>query len=243
MDNSSFLAPPHPVIVGHRGDPARHRENSLAGIIAGLGADGAVELDARLTADGHLVLSHDPDFGGLTVAQTSWSELAGLDERPSLLDEAVSIPGRLDIEIKNSPLEPGFDDRGLLARMVASRARPGDIVTSFYWPDLTHIRQSRASVATGLLVAEGGSAPDALLFAAGAGHALVAAHDSLIDEALVGKASRIGVSIAAWTVNDLARARDLSRWGVAAIISDHPHAIVAALGPGRVDGRPGTEAP
>ncbi|MFJ2741296.1 glycerophosphodiester phosphodiesterase [Streptomyces sp. NPDC087440] len=51
----------HPVLaVGHRGDPYRFRENTLASIRSALdlGAD-AVEVDVRLTRDGVPVLLHD----------------------------------------------------------------------------------------------------------------------------------------------------------------------------------------
>ncbi|MCI0588093.1 MAG: glycerophosphodiester phosphodiesterase [Planctomycetes bacterium] len=51
---------PRPLLVGHRGAPLAAPENSLAAFEAALrgGAD-AVECDARLTADGAVVLHHD----------------------------------------------------------------------------------------------------------------------------------------------------------------------------------------
>jgi glycerophosphoryl diester phosphodiesterase len=47
--------------VAHRGDPYRHRENTLPSLRSAVlaGAD-AVEMDVRLTADGVPVLLHDP---------------------------------------------------------------------------------------------------------------------------------------------------------------------------------------
>lgn len=49
------------VAVAHRGDPYRHRENTLPSLRSALraGAD-AVEIDVRLTRDGVPVLLHDP---------------------------------------------------------------------------------------------------------------------------------------------------------------------------------------
>ena len=165
------------------------------------------------------------------MASTAWSEFADLDgERPCLLDEAISIPGRLDIEIKNLPGEPGFDPTGRLALMAASRARAADIVTSFYWPDLDLIRARRPEVSTGLLVAEGGPARDAVAYAVDGGHAAVIAHDSLIDENMLVASAEAGIPVVAWTVNDEERSIELSRAGVAAIITDRPHVIASALG-------------
>ena len=230
---SSFLAGPWPVIAGHRGDRRRYPDNTLTGIISGLAADGAVEVDVRLAADGHLVLSHDSEISAHAVAETPWPLLAELEigdgHRPCLLDEALAIPGRFDLEVKNLPTETGFDPAGRLALSVATRARPGDIVTSFYWPDLDRVRSHAPHVATGLLVGEDGSARDAFVHATATGHTAVAAHDDLIDGALMSAAAAAEVAMVAWTVNDPNRARELSQLGVAAIISDHPHTISAAL--------------
>lgn len=46
--------------IAHRGDPVRHRENTLPAIAAAVeqGAD-LVEIDVRLTGDGTVVLLHD----------------------------------------------------------------------------------------------------------------------------------------------------------------------------------------
>jgi glycerophosphoryl diester phosphodiesterase len=55
------MSRPSVLAVAHRGDPYRHRENTLGSIAAAVaaGAD-AVEVDVRLTRDGIPVLLHDP---------------------------------------------------------------------------------------------------------------------------------------------------------------------------------------
>ena len=55
-----FAQPPHPLIFAHRGASAHAPENTLAAFLVALqqGADG-IELDAKLTADGHVVVIHD----------------------------------------------------------------------------------------------------------------------------------------------------------------------------------------
>lgn len=221
------------VVVGHRGAPDRHPDNTLAGLMAGLDADGAVEVDVRLSQDGRLVLAHGPQIGGLVVADTAWPELRGLDlgsgHRLCLLDEVLAIPGRVDLEVKNLPGQPGFDPDGRLALLVASRARSGDIVTSFYWPDMDMVRGRVPGVATGIIIGEGGSFEDGLSHCRRQGHMAIAAHDSLLDRRLCEMAAGDGVAVLAWTVNEMARGRELSHWGVAAIISDHPEMMTAAF--------------
>lgn len=213
------------VVVGHRGNPADHPENSLGGVVSGLAEVGRVEVDIRLTADGRLVLSHDPDIAGRPIAETTWPDLS----HPTLLDEVLAIPGQVNLELKNLPGEPGFDSEGRMALLVASRARPGDIITSFYWPDVDLIRRRVDGVATGLIIGEGGAAADGLAHAVERGHRALAAHHSLVDIALCRSAADAGIAIMAWTVNAVDRARELSGMGVTAIISDDPRSIFTGL--------------
>lgn len=56
-----------PLVIGHRGAPLEHVENTLRSYIAavGSGAD-ALEIDVQLTCDGHVVCCHDPDLERIT---------------------------------------------------------------------------------------------------------------------------------------------------------------------------------
>jgi glycerophosphoryl diester phosphodiesterase len=70
-----------PLIVGHRGVPLLHQENTLAGFRRAVAlAVPAVELDVRLTADGRAVCVHDEDLERLTgdggrVSELTWDQL------------------------------------------------------------------------------------------------------------------------------------------------------------------------
>lgn len=87
----AFLAPRRrPMVVGHRGVPRLHQENSLAGFrrAVELGIP-AVELDVRLTADGRAVVLHDHALMRLTghpgdVDDLRWDQLARLRLRREL---------------------------------------------------------------------------------------------------------------------------------------------------------------
>jgi glycerophosphoryl diester phosphodiesterase len=91
MAGNPFLAPKvRPIVVGHRGVPALHQENTLAGFrrAVELGVP-AVELDVRLTADRRAVCIHDHRLDRLTgtdanVLDLTWDELSKLRIRRDL---------------------------------------------------------------------------------------------------------------------------------------------------------------
>ncbi|MET9804900.1 glycerophosphodiester phosphodiesterase [Streptomyces sp. NPDC006368] len=98
-----------PVIVAHRGDPYRVRENTVASIRSAFarGAD-AVEIDVRLTRDGVPVLLHDDSLkrlwrvdrplDRLTLAEVR--ELTGPEGVPTLRDALVAAgPHRVMIDL------------------------------------------------------------------------------------------------------------------------------------------------
>lgn len=215
-------------MVGHRGDTERYPENSLAAIAAALEAVGATEIDIRVSRDGHLVLAHDAHIDDMEIADSTWPELAEVRRAGHpvcLLDEVMALPGHLDLEVKNLPFQPGFDDSGRPALLVASRARRGDIVTSFYWPDMDLIHRRAPGVATGLLVADPDLMEAAVDHAEDMGHVAVVPEDPLVDEAWCRRARDAGLAVMVWTVNEPERARELYQFGVTAIISDVPRQI------------------
>ena len=83
------------MVVSHRTNAGTHAENSIAGIEAAL-ADGAdaVEFDLRATADGELVLLHDPLLlrtagDPRAVEQVTLGELRGIALRDGRTSEAA----------------------------------------------------------------------------------------------------------------------------------------------------------
>ena len=91
MPPNPFLAPKVlPLVVGHRGVPLLHQENTLAGFrrAVELGLP-AVELDVRLTADRRAVCLHDADLERLTgtaanIADLTWDQVSRLRIRTEL---------------------------------------------------------------------------------------------------------------------------------------------------------------
>ncbi|MGW9026665.1 glycerophosphodiester phosphodiesterase [Streptomyces sp. NPDC055722] len=98
--------------VAHRGDPYRHRENTLASLRSAVrrGAD-AVEIDVRLTRDGVPVLLHDGTLKRLweqdrPLAALSSDEVRGLTAGgvPTLADALAATDGtRIMIDVPGHP--------------------------------------------------------------------------------------------------------------------------------------------
>lgn len=217
-------------VWGHRGWPSRFPDNTLAGISAAGAVTARVEIDIRHTADARLVLSHDPDLAGRVIADSRWDDLRTLDlagHSPALLDDVLDLNTPLDLEVKNHPLQPGFDVTHRLALEVGERARRGDVVTSFWWPSMDALRASQPGVSTGLLVTDPLLPAVAIRHAVDRGHRSVAPEHFLIDEALVDFARSEGIDVVAWTVDDASEAMRLADLGVAAIISNRPGELIA----------------
>lgn len=90
LSNPFMLGKKKPIVVGHRGVPARHQENTLAGFkrAVELGVP-AIELDVQLTKDRRAVVLHDAHLRRLTgsprhVWQLTWDELSKLRIRREL---------------------------------------------------------------------------------------------------------------------------------------------------------------
>lgn len=217
-------------IVGHRGWPARFPDNTLAGFMAAAEVADMVELDVRRCRDGRLVLSHDQTLGGLSVAGSPWSELCELDlgdgHHPALLDEVMAaLPTTpIQLEVKNLPIDTGFEPDHRLALETADRARPGDIVTSFNPETLAAVRRVFPDVATGLAIQAPVVVGEAVKHCLDAGHRALVPNHSQIVAPVNGE-----VDVYPWTVNDARRALELVELGVTGIITDDPGTIREAL--------------
>lgn len=215
-------------IVGHRGWPVRFPDNTLAGFVAASTTADMVEFDVRRSADGKLVLAHDPVLAGMIVADTPWASLVELDlgdgHRPALLDEVISaLPETpIQMEVKNIPGQPGYEPDHRLGLETAERARPVDVVTSFNPATLAAVRRVYSEVATGLAVDVLTTLDEAVKQCLDVGHvALVPRHDMIVEPLDLPDS----LAVYPWTVNDPARAVELAELGVSGIITDDPAGI------------------
>lgn len=214
-------------ILGHRGNPAEYADNTLAGIDSAAGLCDGVEIDFRRCATGELVLSHDPVVGGLIVAETPLDVLVGelgLATAEELFE--LDLDGDLDLEVKNWPMDPGFEVDHAIGLEVAAFARPRDIVTCFYWPTVDSVKALMPHVSTGLLFQGDVGWAAALNHALRHEHRTLAPHHTLIDADLMNAARENSIEVAAWTVDDRATVAALADLGVDTIITNRPADVV-----------------
>jgi len=216
-----------PLIIAHRGASTAYPENTVAAFrgARALGAD-AVELDARRTADGHVIVHHDAALadGRVIVELTA----ADLPSSVASLAEAVDASAGMavNIEIKNWPDDPDFDPTESVADAVLALAAASDrhdelLVSCFHLPTIDHVRAADPTLETAFLHAHI-DGPTALALAVEHGHHVLHPWDPYVDAELVDAAHAAGVRLNVWTVDDPQRMAQLAAWGVDGIVTNVP---------------------
>lgn len=227
-----------PELVAHRGASRARVENTLAAFAIALdqGAD-AIELDVHATADGVVVVHHDPvpasaDGSGRAeqrpISTLRYVELSAMRVRgeaiPTLRDTLALVAGRATayVEIKGEGIE-----QQVVGAIRASRATCA--VHSFDHSAIARVRTIAPAIPRGLLF-EQGDASSML--------ERMLTHEArdlwpqagLIDAALIEAAHEAGVRVVAWTVNDPTVATRLAGAGIDALCTDDVPLTRAAIG-------------
>src|SRR5918998_111367 len=192
--------------VGHRGAAGLKPENTLRSFrrAAVEGAD-AIELDLRLTRDGHLVVLHDADVDRTTngsgpVAEMTLNELkrldAGLGERVPTFEEvleATGLPIHAELKVVEAagPLTASILERGLAGRVVH---------ISFHPEALRQTRLSPPNLPVGLLLR--GTAPNPAAEARSVDATYVSLEAAYLDEETIEHCQQAGLRVTTWTVNE-----------------------------------------
>ena len=242
---------PRPIIFAHRGDFAHAPENTLPSFQQALqkGADG-VELDAKLTADGHVIVIHDPTVDRTTdgkgrVTSLPLEAVRKLDAgkwfnekftgtKVPLLEEVFAIVGKdkmINIELTNysSPRD------GLVVKVCELLKRHnnyGQILFSSFFPsNLKIAAQILPEVPRGLLAMPGlvGLWARSFGFMFGDYQALHP-HISNTSREQMQRAHRLKRRVHVWTANTPEEINRLKEWGVDGIFTDDPQIAVRALG-------------
>ena len=238
-------------LYAHRGSPGPSCvENTLPAVSACLldGADG-VEVDLRLSADGVLVVCHDPTLrrtagSRLAVATSTWEELrvasacagvpltrveevlAVLAGRPVVLEVKRPLPGAVPATVAAlAAVLPGLHRQGL----------PLDVTVSSFSPAVVAEVRGTALRELGVRTALLGDVrdrPTSLLR-----QALQDEHDQvhphvaalLAEPSAVARAHAVGVGVVPWTVNRGRALRRLAALGVDGCITDAPRSARLAL--------------
>ena len=238
-----FTDLPRPTIFAHRGASASAPENTLAAFELALRQDAdAVELDAKLTADGHVVVIHDQTVDRTTgvhgrVRELSLAELRKLDagshfdiafrgEPIPTLDEVLDAVGRLtfiNIELTNyASITDDLPDK--VARAVQKHGLTRRVMFSSFNPiALIRARRNAPKVPIGLLTMPGSSGALARSWL-GTLLRYQALHPEHRDvtPALLEWVHRRGGRVNTYTVNQLEEMQRLYRLGVDGIFTDDP---------------------
>lgn len=235
---SPFGNPSSPVIVGHRGAPLVAPENTPASFAAAHEAGAAwVELDARRSADGVVVVHHDAwTAGGPALVEMAWSALR-VQGISSLEDVLAELPAGLgiDVECKNLPGEPDHDEDDVLVRLVADLLNGVErpvMASSFNPLTVAALRASLPDVPAGLLTSHRQPPEGGLEIAAEVDAQVYCPHVDTpgLDAAAVQAAHAADLAVLVWTVDDPVRAVTLAGAGVDALCTNDPSGLVRALG-------------
>tara|TARA_A100001391_G_scaffold194850_1_gene171555 strand:- start:6328 stop:7080 length:753 start_codon:yes stop_codon:yes gene_type:complete len=235
-----------PTIVGHRGARGEAPENTLAGFQVALEAGVTeVELDVRLSRDGHLIVVHDRNVTRTTgergkVHHYTLAQLGVLDARQNTpgwhspvcipsLREVVALCGpdmRFQFEVKGaeSPLLHRLAHR-LVALIDELGLEQRAVVTSSHTGFLRMLADMTPRIQRGYVAEYRYQQPTRR--AAALGCTWLMPRHSLVNEALMRRARRRGLKVSTWTVNDLAEAQRLAKLGVDGIITDFPTSFIA----------------
>lgn len=244
ISTSEMLAQiPRPAIIAHRGASNYAPENTLASFELALrqGAD-AIELDAKLTADGHVVVIHDQTVDRTTegsgrVKEMTLAMLRKLDagshfdiafqgEPIPTLEEVFKAVGQLtyvNVELTNYASKTDELPEKVAALVKRYNLTRRVFFSSFNPIALVRIRRQLPDAPIGLLALPGFNGT---LARSWVGRLL--GYNSLHPEAsdvhpdLVSTAHRRGSHVYVWTVNQAEEMRRLFSIGVDGIFTDDP---------------------
>jgi len=242
---------PSPIILAHRGDLAHAPENTLPAFQQALqkGADG-VELDAKLTSDGHVIVIHDSTVDRTTdgtgrVASFTLEAIRKLDAgkwfnekftgtKVPLLEEVFEIVGKdkmINIELTNYYFTPRDGLVVKVCELIKRHNNQSQILFSSYLPsNLKIAAQTLPEIPRGLLAMRGlvGLWARSFGFMFGDYQALHP-HISNASKEQVQRAHRIKRRVHVWTANTPEEINQLKEWGADGIITDDPQIVVHTL--------------
>ena len=218
-----------PLLLGHRGARAVRSipENTLASFDRALadGCDG-FEFDVRRTADGEVVVCHDPEYQAskarkVEIAAADGSALAGLPRLEEVLNR-YQRSAFLDIELK----VPGVEEASLT--LLGKYPPQGFVLSSFLPEVLKKLYTLNPDVPLGLICenrTELGRWRDVPL-------EWVIPHSKLFTRELVNDLHAARRRVLVWTVNEREAMKRFADWGVDGIVSDQTALLVKMISQG-----------
>ncbi|MDO8364195.1 MAG: glycerophosphodiester phosphodiesterase [Actinomycetota bacterium] len=221
-------------VIAHRGASRVERENTLAAFLrAGQMGAQAVELDVRRTADGVLVVHHNPHLDdGRVISTLGFGQLPG--HVPTLGAALDACAGMwVNVEIKNDPDEPDFDPTDsiaddTIAHLVARGTDDRWLISAFRIETVDRCRALAPQIRTAWLCVE---APEGVAdLMVKKGHLAVHPWVAALTRSTVDACHAAGVQVNTWTCDDPARMRELIEWGIDGICTNVPDVALEVLG-------------
>ena len=223
------------LVIAHRGASARFRENTVEAFegAAAMGADW-VELDVRRTADGALIVHHDPAIDGVDLIAMA---AADVPAHVPTLAEALEACGDMgvNIEIKNDPGEPDYDDEHMIVEPTITAALavvPRDrlLFTSFDMGAVNRVHDIDPGLTTGFITMDRVGVEVSVGRAAAHAHTSINPHDPLVTARFVAAAHEAELVVYPWTVDNPDRMREMIDLGVDGIITNTPDVLREIVG-------------
>jgi glycerophosphoryl diester phosphodiesterase len=247
---TSIAGGPAALVAAHRGGAALWPENSLLAFRSALalGVD-ALEFDLHLTADGEVVVLHDPTLdrtstGNGSVRDLKLANLADIrlktregavtGERvptfAQVLDLVAPTSAEILPEIKVDANRQRYDgiEEKVLALIRARGLMTRTTIQAFQVETIRRVRELEPKARTMLLVARGDVERDrarpaeAVRRARELGATDLGMNHRLIDADVMAAARAGGIRLSAWTVNEDRDIRRMVDLGVAVVMSDRP---------------------
>jgi glycerophosphoryl diester phosphodiesterase len=247
---TSIAGGPAALVAAHRGGAALWPENSLLAFRSALalGVD-ALEFDLHLTADGEVVVLHDPTLdrtstGNGSVRDLKLANLADIrlktregavtGERvptfAQVLDLVAPTSAEILPEIKVDANRQRYDgiEEKVLALIRARSLMARTTIQAFQVETIRRVRELEPKARTMLLVARGDVERDrarpaeAVRRARELGATDLGMNHRLLDADVMSAARAAGIRVSAWTVNEEADIRRMIDLGVDVVMSDRP---------------------
>jgi len=231
-----------PLVIAHRGASAYAPENTLPAFhLAGAMRADAIELDAKLSADGVVVIMHDPTLDRTTDGQgpvgvCTLEELKHLDAGsrfskeysgvriPTLREVLAEIAAKLLVNIEMTNYT---NPRDLLPEAVTALVKELDLerrvlLSSFHPLALLRARNLAPTIPLGLLVGKGQPSWQRLVLRALIPHQAYHPFESVLRTSDIRGNHRRGRRVHVWTVNAESRIREVVCAGADGVITDVP---------------------
>lgn len=206
--------------ISHRGLSTNAQEHSTQAILNAISAGfDAIEVDVRLTADNHLVLSHDQNLGrlydsNLKIDSTSFDKLSQTVKESG--GDFLTLSKALHLVARKSILMIELKGKGTGRAINQVNLGKNIIVTSFQWSELEKVNKTKCDSAKlrrwWPFVSKNQIAKYGIKY--------IGLRKNLVFRFTVNRAKNQGLQVFAWTVNNTKKINRFESIGVDYVVCD-----------------------